>query len=462
MSSLFERKQIQSRENQQKKATGDGERPKTFSFTKDLPKPNDPSFNGINPWSLMLNVLDTVDYTKGMLVQGTLADGRSTTMGDKYFVASGTCDSSKSVKACRGKTRYMYIDNVPSRVMPCANPDMPSDPKCQSNPTGLIAGVVQDVVKLNPFELSASIQGKGSYVNDKCVRRTERVGYQRGDTWAYRYETKCAPPRKPLVCSLELSDGPKCVIYKMDDKTHPFVNTFKQMVKASQEYAIQNYTDITFEGDSATAPNGITATQSSPPADATQQGTSNTQKTIKTPKAIKLLPLDPYERVWTRFCTKELNTQLGILYNIKMGQRKQFATTEHCLMDRIQCEGPWVLYKWYSLVKVGTGRGRRESKYFQIFFHAYLHPTKKYNNYWLDDASEVTGILDTYGKLFSEARKRPQFSANVEFEGFVSDNSLSKQHATADGELWQRVLLCMIVLLVGLRAIVRRCFKDCF
>ena len=96
------------------------------------------------------------------------------------------------------------------------------------------------------------------------------------------------------------------------------------------------------------------------------------------------------------------------------------------------------------------------------FFHAYLHPTKKYNNYWLDDASEVTGILDTYGKLFSEARKRPRFSANVEFEGFVSDNSPSKQHATADGELWQRVLLCMVVLLVGLRAIVRRCFKDCF
>lgn len=449
MSTFFERKQLQNREDQQKKATGDGERPKTFSFTKDLPKPNEPSFNGINPWSLMVNVLDTVDYTKGMLVQGTLADGRSTTMGDKYFVASGTCHPKKSVKACRGKTRYMYIDNVPSRVMPCANPDMPSDPKCQSNPTGLIAGVVQDVVKINPFELTASIQGKGSYVNDTCVLRKERVGYQRGDKYAYRYETKCAPSRKPLVCSLELSDGPKCVIYKMDDNNIPFVNTFKDMVKASQEYAILHYTNIILEDDSSTDTTSSTTT-------------SNTQKTIKKPKAIKLLPLDPYERVWTRFCKKELNTQLGILYNIKKGQRKQFATTEHCLMDRIQCEGPWVLYKWYSLVKVGTGTRRRQSEYYQIFFQAYLHPTKKYNNYWLDDASKVTGSLDTYGKLFSEARKRPKFSANVEFEGFVSDHALYTQRSTQNGEVWHRVLICMILFLVGLRAIGRRLFNKFF
>ena len=433
MSNLFEQKQSQNRENQKKKATGEGKRPKTFSFTKDLPKPNDPAFNGINPWSLMLNVLDTVDYTKGMLVQGTLADGRSTTMGDKYFVASGVCHPKKSVKACRGKTRHMYIDNVPSRVMPCANPDMPSDPKCQSNPTGLIAGVVQDVVKINPFELTASIQGTGSYVNDKCVRRTERVGYQRGNQYAYRYETKCAPPRKPLVCSLELSDGPKCIVYKMDNENNDFVNTFKNMVKASQNYAIENYTDIIVTEESTT-------------------GTP--QKTIKKPIEKKLLPLDPYERVWTRFCTKELNTQLGILYNITK-RRKQFATTEHCLMDRIQCDSPWVLYKWYSLVKIGTGK---QSEYYQIFFQAYIHPTKKYNNYWLDDASKVTGILDTHGKLFSEARKRPKFSANVEFEGFVSDNASLIHHSTTYGEIWHKVLICMIVFLVGLRAIGRRLF----
>lgn len=435
----FDQQRIQSRQNQQKKATGDGERPKTFSFTKDLPKPNDPSFNGINPWSLMLNVLDTVDYTKGMLVQGTLADGRSTTMGDKYFVASGVCHSTKSDKACRGKTRYMYIDNVPSQVMPCANPDMPSDPKCQSNPTGLIAGVVQDVVKINPFELTASIQGKGSYVNDKCVRRTERVGYQRGDKYAYRYETKCAPPRKPLVCSLELSDGPKCVIYKMDDNKHLFVDTFKEMVKASQTYAIDNYTDIIVN-------------------DNTQQGTGNT-KTIKAPVLKKSLPLDPYERVWTRFCTKELNTQLGILYNMSEGQRKQFQTTEHCLMDRIATEDPWVLYKWYSLVKKGTGK---DSEYYQIFFQAYIHPTKKYNNYWFDDASKVTGKLDSYGKLYSEARKRPKFSANEEYEGFLSDTAPPINNQVSFGEVMHRTLICMIVFLVLIRAIGRRLFTSFF
>ena len=443
----FAQRKQKNNDAKQQATVGDGKRPATFSYTKDLPQPKDPAFNGINPWSLVINVIDTIDYTKGMLVQGADMDGNSMTMGDKYFVPSGICHPTKSDAACRGKTRYMYIDNVPSKVMPCANPEMPSDPKCQKNPTGLIAGVVQDAVKMNPFELVASIQGKGSYVNDKCVMRTERVGYEKGSSRRYRYETKCAPPRMPLVCSVQVSDGPKCAVFTMTDAARnadafakPDTGVLARMVKETQAYALQFIRGVRTKPQADT---GETGTTSPPPA------------AIDPPKQLRSLPLDPYDRTWTQFCSKSLNAQLAVFYKqATKGAFTRVSTTGHCLMDRIQCEGKWVKYRWYSLVKFST----RRAQYYQIEFYAYIHPEKRYNNYWFDDATRVTGKMDSAGRMFTEALAMPRYTANVEFEGFTGDDSMAAKGGR--GGAWDAVLLLLVLLLVVGRGVWKRMVRH--
>lgn len=439
----FAQRKQKNNDAKQQATVGDGKRSATFSYTKDLPRPNDPSFDGINPWSLVINVIDTVDYTKGMLIQGTDMNGNSMTMGDKYFVPSGICHSTKSDAACRGKTRYMYFDNVPSKVMPCANPDMPSDPKCKQNPTGLIAGVVQDAVKMNPFELVASIQGKGSYVNDKCVMRTERVGYEKGPNKHYRYETKCAPPRMPLVCSLKVSDGPKCAVFTMTDDERnrdAFVKHFATIVKDTQIHALQYISGV----QAKPLPEGsdTSTTDSATPAPAAE---------INPPKQIRSLPLDPYNRTWTQFCSSTLNTQLALYYTkVTNGAYTRVSTAGHCLMDCILCERKWVLYRWYSLVKIRT----TPAQYYQIEFFAYIHPDKRYNNFWFNDRSHVTGKMDTNGTMFAEALSMPRYTANVEFEGFTGGDSLVMAKGERGG-WWDAVLLLVVVLLVVGRGVWR-------
>ena len=71
-------------------------------------------------------------------------------MGNSLFIPSGKCDRYKSTPECRNKTRYLYINNVPQEIIPCADTTIPSDPICkQNNPTGLIPGVIQDIVNIN-------------------------------------------------------------------------------------------------------------------------------------------------------------------------------------------------------------------------------------------------------------------------------------------------------------------------
>jgi hypothetical protein len=370
-------------------------------------------------------------------------NGKSMTMGDKYFVPSGICHSTKSDAACRGKTRYIYIDNVPSKVMPCANPDMPSDPKCQQNPTGLIAGVVQDAVKMNPFELVASIQGKGSYVNDKCVMRTERVGYEKGPNRRYRYETKCAPPRMPLVCSTKVSDGPKCVVFTMtvaEREKDAFVKTLATIVKETQSYAVEYIQGVTAKPQPE---NQAPITETPAPEPIVE---------VDPPKQVRSLPLDPYNRTWTQFCSS-LNTEMARYYKmVTQGAHVPFSMTGHCLMDRIQCENKWILYRWYSLVKIAT---KPAAQYYQIEFYAYIHPDKRYNNYWFDDRTQVTGKMDSNGRMYAEATTdMPRYSANTEFEGFMGSDAVVEKGGR--GGWWDAALLLLVLLLVVGRGVWRR------
>lgn len=156
-----------------------------------------------NIFSVITNIRDSFDYAKSSLINGYDCKGKSLVLGDSYFVQSGTCDNT-SDDPCKGKNRYLYINNIPSNLFPCISKDIPIQERCKTNQNqGIIPGILQDVMEINPFEMIYSSTGNGSVVNNRCVLRTEKVGMIAGTKQNFHYETKCSPEYKPLICSLE-------------------------------------------------------------------------------------------------------------------------------------------------------------------------------------------------------------------------------------------------------------------
>ena len=227
-----------------------------FNYSSNVMVPDDlGTVKLTNPFTLVTTVRDNADYAIGALLKGTDCRNNNLTLGNRFFVPSGTCDDVKSAPVCRNKTRYIFVDNVPSRVMPCVDTTQSYDPKCDKGGTGLMQGLIQDVVKINPFEMIYSAVGEGSVVNDQCVPRTEYVGYVKGGVgkcvgtgadcnsistpkecnraprcqwqainWTknMRRETRCAPAPRPLVCSLQFK-GTECKVYSLDNLASRFI-----------------------------------------------------------------------------------------------------------------------------------------------------------------------------------------------------------------------------------------------
>ena len=177
-----------------------------INYASHVQKPGDVT-KMKNIFSIIFNVRDAFDYAKSSLVNGYDCRGRSLIIGDKYFVKSGYCGE-ESVPECAGKTRHLYIDNVPKNIPPCMDETQPIHDRCRKNQnSGIIPGMLQDAAEINPFELMYSSMGKGSKVSDKCVLRKEKVGYETGERKKYHYETKCSPEKAPLICSAKLNEG---------------------------------------------------------------------------------------------------------------------------------------------------------------------------------------------------------------------------------------------------------------
>ena len=176
-----------------------------INYASHVQKPEDVT-KMKNFFSVIFNVRDAFDYAKSSLVNGYDCRGRSLTIGDKYFVKSGFCGE-ESVPECVGKTRHLYIDNVPRNTPPCMDESQPIHERCRKNQnSGIIPGILQDAAEINPFELMYSSMGKGSKVSNKCVLRREKVGYETGERKKYHYETKCSPKKAPLICSVKLKE----------------------------------------------------------------------------------------------------------------------------------------------------------------------------------------------------------------------------------------------------------------
>jgi hypothetical protein len=175
----------------------------SFNYLSHVVKPTDVKPSD-NIFSVVFNVRDALDYGKASLINGYDCKGKNLILGDRYFMKSGKCNSDASVSECKGQDRYVYVDNVPMNFSPCVDLSQPISKRCQTNQnSGLIPGVIQDTMQINPFELISSIAGTGSVINDKCVLRTEKVGWQSGSEQNFIYETRCAAERKPLVCGLD-------------------------------------------------------------------------------------------------------------------------------------------------------------------------------------------------------------------------------------------------------------------
>lgn len=175
-----------------------------FVFAKHVQSPPEDIARMKNIFSVVFNTRDALDYGKSSLLNGKDCKGRNLTIGNKYFRESGFCDFEESVPECQGQRRYIYIDNVPKSTPPCVNPDLPVHSRCKSNEnTGLIQGLLTDIAQMNPFEIGYSMAGSGSVINNKCVLRKEKVGYQAGEKKRFKNETRCAPERMPLICSIK-------------------------------------------------------------------------------------------------------------------------------------------------------------------------------------------------------------------------------------------------------------------
>ena len=208
---LFTQKQTKYNTKNRDLIASTGRQP--YDYTKHLRHCPKPQKVTPNPWTIVDNIQMALMCGNSYLTTGETVKGESVVMGNAGFVRSGTCDNVLSDEECKGKPRYMFINNIPSENVPCSNPTQPVDPNDKTSfPKGLINGVVNDVVSMNPIEVMASANGTGSIVNNKCVLRTELTGYVAPNNVDTRQpETQCSSPINTLVCSTQGGQATGCV-----------------------------------------------------------------------------------------------------------------------------------------------------------------------------------------------------------------------------------------------------------
>ena len=196
----------------------DNTRPKPLNYMESIPKSPELLEPGANPFSIIHNIQNTMRWSLGLMQDGKGPYGTDMRVGDRYFLKSGTCSDVYSTPECKGRSRYLYINNIPSAAVPCSDDTQPVDPQSDNAPQGLLAGVIQDIVHLNPFELMSSATGTGSVVSDQCELRRERVdSLLPGIPQRPKYERRCTPKKKPLVCSLQSLSPSSCIQYVLSD-----------------------------------------------------------------------------------------------------------------------------------------------------------------------------------------------------------------------------------------------------
>ena len=325
------------------------------AFTSPQPASTDDTFHSFNyskhvpehpklckPWDyagmgVVSGIQRSLEYMSTTLIDGRDTEGRSLQIGTKFFVPSGTCDTTTSDLECAGKKRYLYFDTVPSNRVPCESATQPTDPDAKTTfPQGLLSGTVDDVVKMNPFELTASMLGKGSLVNDTCVKRTLPVGTVApyGQT-NLTYETRCTAPDMPLVCGIPGGENTPCIPYEPVPGMQPFNSIVRELVRRAATLVNPHVTPGTYPRTNDTQPLAPT-----PPHD-----------------------LNKNDPLWRLLCTsveKSLHLALAAEYtdnppSTGSAGTAQLHTKGRCLVNKQPCQpdsefgSGWYLYEWLAL-----------------------------------------------------------------------------------------------------------------
>ena len=169
-------------------------------------------FKSMHDVNAILPYVDTLLYGKNVISQSSPTFGPDWDLfplGSNYFIKSGFCGKNSS-EECKGKDRYIYVRNVASGRIPCMGKFNP-----QTNMRGLIPGLLEDAADINPYALFKNLEGKGSQVNEKCIKQTLPVGpTSRNSPEGIRRETRCSVPLGPTLCMPEFFTDYKKKEYK--------------------------------------------------------------------------------------------------------------------------------------------------------------------------------------------------------------------------------------------------------
>lgn len=138
-----------------------------------------------------------IDNTKAMAkYTGYLITGPA--LGNNFFIKSGTCNE-ESTDECKGKNRWLYVENIPDGTSQCLKDIGIDIPK--GTMAGLVPGMMGDVgtIAYAPISIVGSLAtGEPTYSN-KCAPLTKKVG----PAGKLKKQTKCAP--------VNMNDYKKCL-----------------------------------------------------------------------------------------------------------------------------------------------------------------------------------------------------------------------------------------------------------
>jgi hypothetical protein len=135
-------------------------------------------------------------------------------MGSNYFVPIGKC-AAGSEDMCEGKTRWVYLRNIPTGKIPLlGNVRFKDVVGCDieglTEGRGLIPGILEDLSDIQPFNMIDNIQGKGNFGDMKCTKVELPVGahiydpqmqckdptFKTCDRSSWWLEERCSPSSK--------------------------------------------------------------------------------------------------------------------------------------------------------------------------------------------------------------------------------------------------------------------------
>jgi len=176
-------------------------------------------FTSINDFNAIRVYMDTLIYGKNII--SSKGDYKQHPLGQNYFIKSGTCGD-ESTDECKGKDRYLYIENIPTGKIPCMGKYAP-----KTNFKGLIPGMLEDVAKVNPMATFNNMRGVGFKVNDKCIKQTLPVGPATNSHKKGKYkETHCSPELRPPDCMPNITE-----FFKQNSKKYVKLNQIQQNKK---------------------------------------------------------------------------------------------------------------------------------------------------------------------------------------------------------------------------------------